>query len=46
MISKREIILRLVALEDDFDKLNRKVDTLSRRVKKLEPQKPLKKVSK
>lgn len=46
MISKREIILRLVALEDDFDKLNRKVDTLSRRVKKLEPQKPLKKASK
>lgn len=46
MISKREIILRLVALEDDFDKLNRKVDTLSRRVKKLEPQKSLKKVSK
>lgn len=46
MISKREIILRLVALEDDFDKLNRKVDTLSRGVKKLEPQKSLKKVSK
>ena len=46
MISKREIILRLVALEDDFDKLNRKVDTLSRRPKKVEPQKPAKKVSK
>ena len=46
MISKREIILRLVALEDDFDKLNRKVDTLSRRLKKLEPQKPIKKASK
>lgn len=46
MISKREIILRLVALEDDFDKLNRKVDTLSRRAKKVEPQKPIKKVSK
>lgn len=46
MISKREIILRLVALEDDFDKLNRKVDTLSRRLKKLEPGKSLKKVSK
>lgn len=46
MISKREIILRLVALEDDFDKLNRKVDTLSRRLKKVEPQKPIKKVSK
>lgn len=46
MISKREIILRLVALEDDFDKLNRKVDTLSRRLKKVEPQKTSKKVSK
>ena len=46
MITKREIILRLVAVEDDFDKLNRKVDTLSRRVKKLEPQNPSKKVSK
>ena len=46
MISKREIILRLVALEDDFDKLNRKVDTLSRRLKKDEPQKTIKKASK